>query len=162
MTEADIRLFMTLIRFDEARSAVLDALLNTLYAEPDLLFTAYEGRTGAGARRTPRSPSDHAGRDTQLGGLTSPADLLQVYVVYFKTNRNFIKEFPNMSSYVKDLYSNPGRRSVTAWSLCTLSALPVAQSLMAITVAYLSVFCELWCPLMNPPMVRPWNLANRP
>jgi glutathionyl-hydroquinone reductase len=34
--------------------------------------------------------------------------LLQVYVVYFKTNRNFIHEFPNMSNYVKDLYSNPG------------------------------------------------------
>lgn len=32
----------------------------------------------------------------------------QVYVVYFKTNRNFIHEFPNMSNYVKDLYSNPG------------------------------------------------------
>ena len=45
------------------------------------------------------------------GPLASPARVIvraQVYVVYFKTNRNFIHEFPNMSNYVKDLYSNPG------------------------------------------------------
>jgi len=55
--------------------------------------------------------------------------------VYFKTNRNFIKEFPNMSSYVKDLYSNPGVQPVAesahACCLhCRLSAIhrdPVAH-----------------------------------
>lgn len=31
-----------------------------------------------------------------------------MYVVYFKTNRNFIHEFPNMSHYVRELYSIPG------------------------------------------------------
>eukprot|EP00667_Euglena_gracilis_P013883 EG_transcript_14349 len=48
LTEADIRLFMTLIRFDE------------------------------------------------------------VYVVYFKTNRNFIHQFPALSNYVRDIYQTPG------------------------------------------------------
>ena len=48
LTEADVRLFMTLIRFDEA------------------------------------------------------------YVVNFKTNRNAIHEFPNMSNYVKELFQTPG------------------------------------------------------
>lgn len=58
MTEADVRLFMTLIRFDE------------------------------------------------------------VYVVYFKTNRNFIHEFPNMSNYVRDLFSNPAiGTSVNMWHI---------------------------------------------
>ena len=42
-------------------------------------------------------------------GLSQRASVrIQVYVVYFKTNRNFIHQFPNMSDYVKDLYSNPG------------------------------------------------------
>ncbi|PSC67156.1 Glutathionyl-hydroquinone reductase [Micractinium conductrix] len=48
LTEADIRLFMTLIRFDE------------------------------------------------------------VYVVYFKTNKAFIHEYPNLRGYVQDLYQTPG------------------------------------------------------
>lgn len=50
LTEADIRLFMTLIRFDE------------------------------------------------------------VYVVYFKTNAKFIREYPNLKGYVQDLYQTPGMR----------------------------------------------------
>jgi len=48
LTEADIRLFMTLIRFDE------------------------------------------------------------VYVVYFKTNKKFIHQYPNMSNYVREIYQTPG------------------------------------------------------
>lgn len=48
LTEADIRLFMTLIRFDE------------------------------------------------------------VYVVYFKTNKHFIHEFPNLCNYTRDIYQTPG------------------------------------------------------
>ena len=60
---------------------------------------------------------------------------LQVYVVYFKTNRNFIHEFPNMGNYVKDLYSNPGARSawfdllyirlyvLASWPKCSSAAL---------------------------------------
>ena len=49
LTEADVRLFMTLIRFDE------------------------------------------------------------IYVVYFKTNKKRISDYPNISEYVKDLYQTPGR-----------------------------------------------------
>ena len=49
LTEADVRLFQTLIRFDE------------------------------------------------------------VYVVYFKTNRNFIREMPNLKNYVRELYQTPGQ-----------------------------------------------------
>lgn len=51
LTEADVRLFMTLIRFDE------------------------------------------------------------IYVVYFKTNKKRISEYPNISNYVKDLYQTPGKTS---------------------------------------------------
>ena len=51
LTEADVRLFMTLVRFDE------------------------------------------------------------VYYVYFKTNRTAIREFPNLSEYVKDMYQTPGMLS---------------------------------------------------
>lgn len=49
LTEADVRLFMTLIRFDE------------------------------------------------------------IYVVYFKTNKKFIHEYPALASYVRDLFQTPGR-----------------------------------------------------
>lgn len=30
-----------------------------------------------------------------------------VYIVYFKTDRNAIREYPMLREYVKDLYSNP-------------------------------------------------------
>ena len=29
-------------------------------------------------------------------------------MVYFKTNKKFIHEYPNLSNYVKDLYQTPG------------------------------------------------------
>lgn len=32
----------------------------------------------------------------------------EVYVVYFKTNRRFIHEYPNLRGYVQDLYQTPG------------------------------------------------------
>jgi hypothetical protein len=32
----------------------------------------------------------------------------QVYVVYFKTNRNFLHEMPHLRGYVCDLYATPG------------------------------------------------------
>lgn len=31
-----------------------------------------------------------------------------VYVVYFKTNKKFIQQYPHMAEYVKELYSTPG------------------------------------------------------
>lgn len=33
---------------------------------------------------------------------------LQVYVVYFKTNKKFIREYPNLLNYVRDIYQMPG------------------------------------------------------
>ena len=35
----------------------------------------------------------------------------QVYVVYFKTNRRAIHEYPNLANYVRDLYQTPGGES---------------------------------------------------
>lgn len=32
----------------------------------------------------------------------------QVYVVYFKTNKKLIREYPNIREYVKDIYQTPG------------------------------------------------------
>ena len=34
--------------------------------------------------------------------------LLQVYVVYFKTNKKMIREYPNLLNYTKDMYQQPG------------------------------------------------------
>ena len=31
-----------------------------------------------------------------------------VYVVYFKCNRNFIHQMPNVANYVRDMYQTPG------------------------------------------------------
>jgi hypothetical protein len=31
-----------------------------------------------------------------------------VYVVYFKTNKRFIREYPNLREYVKDIYQVGG------------------------------------------------------
>lgn len=40
----------------------------------------------------------------------SPAAAEQVYVVYFKTNKRAIHEYPNLSNYVRDLYQMPGEQ----------------------------------------------------
>lgn len=32
----------------------------------------------------------------------------QVYVVYFKTNRQFIHQYPNLAGYTSDLFHTPG------------------------------------------------------
>lgn len=34
--------------------------------------------------------------------------MVQVYVVYFKTNKKFIHEYPNLREYVRDMYQTPG------------------------------------------------------
>jgi putative glutathione S-transferase len=33
-----------------------------------------------------------------------------VYVVYFKCNRNFVHQMPNVANYVRDMYQTPGAR----------------------------------------------------
>ena len=40
--------------------------------------------------------------------------------VYFKTNRSFIREFPNLRGYVQDLYQTPGagRGGGPRWRIC--------------------------------------------
>ena len=37
-----------------------------------------------------------------------------VYVVYFKTNRNFIREFPNLANYTRDIFQTPGQCRIIA------------------------------------------------
>lgn len=32
-----------------------------------------------------------------------------IYVVYFKTNRQFIHEYPRLREYVRELYQTPGK-----------------------------------------------------
>jgi len=58
-----------------------------------------------------------AGQRYLVGNQLTEADLRlfvtlirfdEVYVVYFKTNRTFIHEFPNLSNYVRDIYQTPG------------------------------------------------------
>merc|ERR1712070_260202 len=36
--------------------------------------------------------------------------LTEVYVVYFKTNKKVIREYANLSAYVRDVYQTPGMR----------------------------------------------------
>jgi len=44
----------------------------------------------------------------------------EVYVVYFKTNKKCIREYPNMSEYVRDVYQTAGMRgSVNMWHIKT-------------------------------------------
>ena len=44
----------------------------------------------------------------------------EVYVVYFKTNKKFIHQYPNLWNYVKDVYQTPGmRHSVNMWHIKT-------------------------------------------
>ncbi|KAL4444882.1 hypothetical protein ABPG77_003932 [Micractinium sp. CCAP 211/92] len=47
----------------------------------------------------------------------------EVYVVYFKTNRRFIHEYPNLRGYVQDLYQTPGGTRPAA--ACLISRLTV-------------------------------------
>lgn len=42
----------------------------------------------------------------------------QVYVVHFKTNKKFIREYPNLFNYTKDLFQTPGiGESVNMWHI---------------------------------------------
>ena len=44
----------------------------------------------------------------------------EVYVVYFKTNKKCIREYPNMSNYVRDVYQTEGmKKSVNMWHIKT-------------------------------------------
>ena len=45
-------------------------------------------------------------RAERSGGLTKKKD--EVYVVYFKTNRKCVREYRNLSNYVRDLFQTPG------------------------------------------------------
>lgn len=36
--------------------------------------------------------------------------IVQVYVVYFKTNKKFIHQYPNMKNYVQELYNMEGMK----------------------------------------------------
>lgn len=44
----------------------------------------------------------------------------QVYVVYFKCNKQFIHQYPNMREYVKEVYAMPGvTESINMWHIKT-------------------------------------------
>ena len=89
LTEADIRLFVTLIRFDE-------------------IYTVRwwkESRDGVGV-------FCGLGSDTHVSPFlilspTPPASTLQVY---FKCNKRHIHEYPNISNYTREIYQIPGAR----------------------------------------------------
>lgn len=43
-----------------------------------------------------------------------------MYVVYFKTNKKFIHEYPNMREYTKELYGMPGiKETINMWHIKT-------------------------------------------
>ena len=46
----------------------------------------------------------------------------EVYVVYFKTNKRFIHQYPNLSNYTRDLYQTPGG----LWQLCRQKLMSLA------------------------------------
>ena len=44
----------------------------------------------------------------------------EVYAVYFKCNKKCVREYPNISAYVRDIYQTPGvRQSVNMWHIKT-------------------------------------------
>ena len=45
---------------------------------------------------------------TECNASPSLSHMLQVYVVYFKCNRNLIREMPNVKNYVREIYQLPG------------------------------------------------------
>ena len=51
------------------------------------------------------------------------APVSQVYAVYFKTNRNLIREMPNVKDYVREIYQLPGKPQPFAFSRAHAEAL---------------------------------------
>ena len=44
----------------------------------------------------------------------------EVYVVYFKTNKKALREYPNISGYIRDVYQTEGvKASVDMWHIKT-------------------------------------------
>ncbi len=92
LTEADVRLFQTLIRFDE------------VYVVRGI---------PAPCARSHLHPCLHGSNQPGSKLLTSCACLAEHMCycqvqVYFKTNKYFIRERPNLKNYVRDLYHIPG------------------------------------------------------
>ena len=52
---------------------------------------------------------------SECKGLSLPPGL-QVYAVYFKCNRNLIREMPNVKDYVREIYQLPGKQQPFAFS----------------------------------------------
>ena len=91
LTEADIRLFVTLIRFDE-------------------IYTVRwrkESRADEGYSRVLGSDTKSRPPPFLVSSATPPASTLQVY---FKCNKRHIHEYPNISNYTRDIYQIPGAK----------------------------------------------------
>ena len=63
-----------------------------------------------------------------------------VYVVYFKCNRNFIHQMPNLANYVRDMYQTPGQCPPCP------AHVPEGLSLHALTVCAFTLCRSRECP----------------
>jgi glutathionyl-hydroquinone reductase len=67
---------------------------------------------------------------------------LQVYVVYFKTNKKFIHEYPNLKEFTREMFQMPGvHESVNIWHIKThyFTSHPKLN-----TYAIVPVGCDAW------------------
>ena len=151
LTIADIRLFVTLVRFDQvcplchaggdsltAAGHALRTPSHQSHAKFAGIATCPRGLGDSGFVRQPASEwpargattsRQHHGRSSshrrrqhgaagQLQGIRNSltrtageGGAVQVYVVYFKTNKKFIREYPKMFDYVKRIASMPEVKS---------------------------------------------------
>ena len=58
--------------------------------------------------------------------------VVQVYTVHFKCNRNFIREFPALSAYVRDVYQYRGGAIGKTVNMCVI-AVPVPRCVLRVT-----------------------------
>ncbi|KAL0910241.1 hypothetical protein M5K25_021202 [Dendrobium thyrsiflorum] len=97
-TEADIRLFVTLIRFDEIDPLGFDVTKERIGSGHNrYIVVPFGGRTTR--FREPRVITVYP---------AVPFSSKTVYAVHFKCNKKLIREYPNLFNYTKDIYQISG------------------------------------------------------
>ena len=107
LTEADIRLFVTLIRFGRlyCSSSSSDLLQHTRFNAQALTLNVCTARYHILGKFEITQMEDPIYHTCCYCCIADP-----VYVVYFKTDHKCIREYPSLREYTKELYQTPGIR----------------------------------------------------
>ena len=84
--------------------------------------------------------------------LTPRPDRIQVYVVYFKTNKKRIADYPNMLNYCRELYQMPAVRATIDMEHIKVAHLPPLRPSF-ITSPHLTLSRSLCCPVRSDPLL---------